>query len=71
MKAGEVDARAKIAKARKAITEKRDTLEQKLKAAGKAGDAALTETREGVVAAWTELNEAFEKAREELEGVTA
>jgi len=71
MKAGEVDARAKIERARQAITEKRDALEQQLKAAREAGDAALAETREGVVAAWTELNEAFEKAREELEGVTA
>ncbi len=70
MKAGEVNARAKIEKARHAITEKRDAVERRLQAVRKATDSAFDEAREGVVAAWSELNEAFEKARDELEGVT-
>jgi len=71
MKAGEVEARAKIERARHAITEKRDALERRLQALRNARDSALDEAREGVVSAWSELNEALEKAREELEGVTA
>jgi len=71
MKAGEVEARAKIEKARQALTEKREALYQQLQAARKASDSAFAETRDGVVAAWNEFSEAFERARAELEGVTA
>ena len=69
MRKGEMEARAKLAKAKKTVDRKRDEAREMLKRARKAGASAAAEIQEGLDAALTELSDAVERARRDFEGI--
>lgn len=68
MRKGEIAARAKLERAKSVVKEKRVEVEDKLDTAKKVGAAAWREARDGLQAAWDDLEGAVGRAREELRG---
>ena len=68
MRKGEIKARARLAEVKKTVDEKRANARARLAAARLASAAAWDEAKKGLQSAWTELNEAVERARHELTG---
>lgn len=68
MRKGEIEARAKLANAKKAVGEKRAEVADRLDTVRKASGAVLEEARVGLQAAWKELRDAVERARDDFEG---
>ena len=71
MRKGEIEARAQLQTAKKAIEEKRALVEDKLDRARKVSANAWDEAREGLESAWGELRGAFDRARAEFQGGVA
>jgi hypothetical protein len=68
MRRGEIEARARLAKVKRGVDEKRTEVQQSLHQARKASESAWDEARAGFEAAWGELRAAVERARRELSG---
>lgn len=68
MRKGEISARQKIEKAKKAIAQRRRELEQRIASARDAAPSAWDEMKDGMEAAWGELREAVDRARADFEG---
>lgn len=69
MRKGEIEARAKLADAKKAVNAKRDAMKKRLRSARKASRDAWSDAKAGVESAWDELTEAVSDARDSFEGV--
>lgn len=69
MRKGEMEARAKLADAKKEIDRKRQSARQKLHEARKASENAWADLKEGLGAALTELSDAVERAHRSFEGI--
>jgi hypothetical protein len=68
MRKGEIKARARLAKVKRGVDQKRTAAQESLHRTRKASEAAWHEARVGLEAAWGELREAVERARSELSG---
>lgn len=69
MRKGEIEARARLAKAKKTFEQKRDAMRRTLAKARKASEGAWDEARDGLEAAWGELRESVDRARAQFDGV--
>jgi multidrug resistance efflux pump len=70
MRKGEVKARAKLAEAKKTFDQKRRHARESLSEARSASVAAWEEAKAGLQTAWTDLDRAVERAREEFAAET-
>ena len=66
MRTGEIKARVRLEEIKSSVDKKRDEVQTRLQEVKKAGDSAVQETQEGAKAAWNELVEAVDRAKEEL-----
>ena len=68
MKKGEIEARAKLADAKKRFEKKRRDVENRLDTVRRASSNAWEDARDGLESAWGELTDAVERAQKDFEG---